>query len=182
MENSTDTLQPIRQAVANYSVLNHPFYQDWNKGRLTKKLLQQYATQYYPHVKAFPQYLSRLHSHCPTDSGRQMLLGNLNEEEAGDCNHPELWRRFAEGLGVKRTQLEGTINASSQELYQKFFKLCGGDYPTGLGALYAYESQVPEVAEIKIDGLKKHYGVTDERSLAFFKVHQEADVHHRREF
>ncbi len=31
---------------------------------------------------------------------QQVLLGNLIEEEQGDENHPELWKRFAEGLGV----------------------------------------------------------------------------------
>jgi pyrroloquinoline-quinone synthase len=52
--------------------------------------------------------------------------------------------------------------------------------PSGLAALYAYESQIPEVATAKIDGLKRFYGVTDERGLAFFTVHEKADVWHAR--
>ncbi len=52
------------------------------------------------------------------------------------------------------------------------------DYPTGLGALYAYERQTPEVAASKIDGLKKHYGIQDNKTLQFFSVHQEADKWH----
>jgi pyrroloquinoline-quinone synthase len=38
---------------------------------------------------------------------------------------------------------------------------------------------VPEVAQAKIEGLQKHYGVTSARGLSFFKVHLEADVVHR---
>ena len=44
-----------------------------------------------------------------------------------------------------------------------------------MAALYAYESQIPEVSTTKIDGLKKFYGIEDERSLSFFSVHEEAD-------
>ena len=45
-------------------------------------------------------------------------------------------------------------------------------------ALLAYAAQVPEIAETKIDGLKKFYGVNDERGLAFFSVHHEAGKYH----
>jgi pyrroloquinoline-quinone synthase len=31
---------------------------------------------------------------------------------------------------------------------------------------------------VKIEGLKKFYGITDEKSLSFFTVHQEADIYH----
>ena len=48
-----------------------------------------------------------------------------------------------------------------------------------VAALYAYESQVPEIATTKIDGLKKFYGVTEPEGLAYFKIHEEADKAHR---
>ena len=48
----------------------------------------------------------------------------------------------------------------------------------GLAALYAYESQIPDVAESKIAGLKKFYGVTEPRALSYFEVHIEADREH----
>ena len=55
-----------------------------------------------------------------------------------------------------------------------------GHVASGLAALYAYEAQIPAVATAKIDGLKRFYGVTDERGLAFFAVHEKADVWHAR--
>ena len=48
-----------------------------------------------------------------------------------------------------------------------------------VAALYAYESQVPEIATTKIDGLRKFYGVTQPEGLAYFEVHEEADKAHR---
>ena len=48
----------------------------------------------------------------------------------------------------------------------------------GLGALYAYESQFPGVAGAKIEGLVDRYGISDEATLRFFRVHETADVEH----
>jgi pyrroloquinoline-quinone synthase len=55
-----------------------------------------------------------------------------------------------------------------------------GHVPSGLAALYVYESQIPAVATAKIDGLKRFYGINDERGIAFFAVHEKADVWHAR--
>ena len=52
-------------------------------------------------------------------------------------------------------------------------------YAEGLGSLYTYERQVPEIADTKIRGLKNHYGVNSKKGLEFFEVHKEADVYHR---
>ncbi len=49
-----------------------------------------------------------------------------------------------------------------------------------MAALYAYESQVPDVARTKREGLQKFYGLDDPRSVAFFTVHETADVLHRK--
>ncbi|TVS94389.1 pyrroloquinoline quinone biosynthesis protein PqqC [Wolbachia pipientis] len=54
-------------------------------------------------------------------------------------------------------------------------------FAEGLGALYAYERQTPEVSKSKIEGLKKHYSISDERSLQFFIVHMHADEWHSEE-
>lgn len=45
-----------------------------------------------------------------------------------------------------------------------------------VAAFYAYEAQVPELAAQKISGLRRFYSITEPRSLAYFAVHEEADV------
>ena len=57
-------------------------------------------------------------------------------------------------------------------------RLSRRSYAAGLGALYAYESQFPSVAQAKIEGLVDRYGITDEATLRFFRVHESADVEH----
>ncbi len=175
-------LKSLNQQLDELHLLNHDFYKSWDEGTLSLETLQLYAQEYYHHVAAFPRYLSSIHSLCPDIQSRQILLGNLIEEEQGEENHPELWTRFAEGLGVSRdgistpAQLE-TTNA----LVDGYFELTRSDYATGLGAIYAYERQTPEVAKSKIDGLKKHYGIESERALEFFTVHMKADEWHTQE-
>ena len=44
---------------------------------------------------------------------------------------------------------------------------------------YTYERQIPEIAETKIQGLKKFYGVSSKEGLEFFEAHKSADVIHR---
>ncbi|WCR58928.1 MAG: PqqC-like protein [Wolbachia endosymbiont of Ctenocephalides felis wCfeF] len=163
-------------------LLKHQFYQSWNEGNLSLEALQVYAKEYYHHVAAFPRYISGIHSLCPNLKMRQVLLGNLIEEEQGDENHPELWQRFAEGLGVSRSDLrEDAQIKETQELVDGYFDIVQSGFAMGLGALYAYERQTPEVSKSKIEGLKKHYSIDDERSLQFFTVHMNADEWHSEE-
>lgn len=171
----------LEQRIASRHVLTHPFYQAWNRGELSREALQDYAAQYYHHVAAFPCYLSALHSHTPDAGARRVLLQNLVDEEAGTPNHPDLWLQFAEGVGVTPEAARATpAQPETEALIATFYRLCqNGPFTDGVAALYAYESQIPEVAETKIAGLRAHYGVTETAALRYFDVHREADVVHR---
>ena len=105
---------------------------------------------------------------------------NLIEEEMGAANHPELWLRFAEGLDVKRDAVKEREHlAKTKESVSILKELARSENPAkGLAALYAYESQIPEVATTKIAGLKEFYGIDSEAALSFFKVHEKADEIH----
>ena len=66
-------------------------------------------------------------------------------------------------------------------MIDNFFKQGRSTYAEGLASLYTYERQIPEIADVKIEGLKKFYGVDSESGLAFFETHKKADVYHRQE-
>ena len=170
----------LRDAVMEYSMLKHPFYVAWTEGKLSKSVLAEYAKQYYAHVRAFPTYVSAVHSHCEDLSVRRELLENLIEEERGEENHPELWLRFAEGLGVARDDVRLAELLPSTEVSVKRFQSLtqSDDYREGLAALFAYESQIPAVAQTKREGLKEFYEIADERAVSFFRVHESIDVLH----
>ncbi len=168
--------------VAARHLLTHPFYQEWTAGELKMEKLRDYAMQYYRHVEAFPRYLSALHSRCDDLATRQVLLNNLIDEEDGERNHPELWLRFAEALGVSRAQVrQAAPRASTRHLVETYHHLSrNAPLAAGLSALYVYESQIPAVAEAKIAGLNQFYGIDNEDGVAFFAVHREADAVHAR--
>ena len=172
----------IDSKVFERAMLKHPFYQAWTEGRLPLDTLRAYARQYFHHVEAFPRAVSAVHSACPDRKGRLMLAENLAEEEgveAGKQDHATLWLMFACGLGETEDAVrEQELNPETQALVDTFRKLSRQSYAAGLGALYAYESQFPGVASAKIEGLIDRYGITDEPTLRFFRVHESADLEH----
>ena len=175
-----DFASHLDQLLAPYNLLNHPFYKSWNEGNLTKEIIKDYAAQYYHHVKDFPRYVSAAHSMCEDVENRKILLENLVDEENNGTDHPTLWRRFAEGMGNSSKELSDSImDEYTSNLIKCFFKYCRSSYHEGLASLYAYESQIPEIARTKIDGLKKFYDTNDDKTLEFFYVHEKADIWHR---
>ena len=102
MSSKNAIIAALDSLTAEMSLLKHPFYLQWTAGTLPLERLRNYAVQYYQHVAAFPRYLSGIHARCEDLPTRQALLENLIDEERGSDNHPELWLRFAEALGVSR--------------------------------------------------------------------------------
>ena len=175
-----DPVQTLDTRIAAKHLLDHPFYQRWTCGTLTAEELRDYAGQYFHYAMAFPTFISAMHANADDIATRQLLLENLIEEERGPENHPELWLRFCDSLGLDRDSVKaGAPNEATRHLIATMKSLAReGALHEGLAALYAYESQIPAVAKAKIDGLAKWYGISGDRDVAFFSVHMEADVNH----
>jgi pyrroloquinoline-quinone synthase len=173
-------LHELDGAIDQNKMLRHPFYQTWTMGKLSRDALRGYAKQYHHFVQAFPTYLSATHANTPDLGTRQVLLENLIEEERGPDNHPDLWMRFSRSLGVSGEEAaRADLLPETREALDTMRSLTRDSSALeGVAALYAYESQIPEVAGVKIDGLKQFYGITDPEALSFFTVHREADVYH----
>jgi pyrroloquinoline-quinone synthase len=189
METTTKPFEAqVRDIVAERHLLGHAFYVAWTNGELTVEQLKQYAGQYMHHVLAEPTYISAVHSNTPhfasdgrSDLGpRQTILQNLVDEELGEKNHPALWKQFAAALGVTEDELAATAAMpATRNLIETFGELCRNrPYYAGLAALHAFESQVPAIAAVKIEGLRRFYGISAAEAVEFFSVHEQADVAH----
>ncbi|HVN68161.1 MAG TPA: CADD family putative folate metabolism protein [Candidatus Binatia bacterium] len=180
--------ESVRSIIERRHLLGHPFYVAWTKGELTLDQLRGYAGQYLHHVLAEPTYLSAVHTNTPhyasdgrSDLGpRQAILQNLVDEELGPKNHPALWKRFAAALGLSDDDLAAAQAVpATRRLIETFNDLCRNrPFYAGLAALHAFESQVPAIAAVKIDGLRRFYGIENPEEIEFFSVHEKADVAH----
>ena len=174
-----ETIRCLDELVQSRSILAHPFYRAWQRGELTRAQLATYATVYYPHVAAFPGYLERALRGATNPAIRAELASNLEDELSNPAAHSELWLDFAEAVGADRAAVASAASSiETSRTVETFAAQTAGDTAGAIAALYAYESQQPEVATQKIAGLREHYGVTSSRALAYFDVHSEADVRH----
>jgi pyrroloquinoline-quinone synthase len=174
------TIRGIDRRIARRHLLKHPFYRAWSNGEVEMATLRSYAGQYFQFEQNFPRFVAAACSRVEDAAGRRALLDNLVDEEGRDPTHPELWLRFAEGLGVSRADVLGaTVRPATRHLLDTYERhAVRGTAGSALGALYSYESIFPAVAAEKARGLQAFYGVNDPRALEFFRVHESADVEH----
>lgn len=175
----------LDRRIAKYDLLCHPFYKAWAAGELSREDLAEYGRQYYVHVEAFPTYLAELGIRLDEGELRQAVLANMCDEEGGEdafgqpeAAHSELWLDFVEGMSGSRS-LAGLLQVEEVTGLIRHFSYVAreGTPEEALAALYAYESQVPRVAQEKARGLREMYGA-DEKACQYFVLHTTADVHH----
>lgn len=175
-------LKKIKETIYKTPMLKHEFYQKWNRGELSLKVLQYYAKEYYHFEELFPRCVALAYSKCDDLKNRRILFENLRDELSTPKTHLDLWVNFADALGVRSEEfIDHKPNKHTQQLLKGFWKLSNKSYASAVAAMYSYETQVPEVARNKIDTLKKHYGMTSEQALSFFLVHLSADQWHSEE-
>jgi pyrroloquinoline-quinone synthase len=174
--------QQLDARIAQFDLLGHPFYKAWSAGELSPNDLQEYARDYYHHVRAFPTYLAELSMRLEEGELRRAVLGNLVDEKGGkdwaNPEHAELWLDFAQGMGAQREMRGDEPPAEVKQLLWFFHDVASRGTPAeALAAFYAYESQVPRVAKEKARGLREMYGA-DEETCGYFILHSTADVYH----
>jgi pyrroloquinoline-quinone synthase len=181
--NTAEFFAQLEARIAKYDLLCHPFYKAWAAGELTRADLREYAQDYYHHVEAFPSYLAAFGLRLEEGEMRRAVLANMCDEQgegpgSDSRPHSELWLDFAEGMGSTRNLDRHVPVREIQELIRHFRGVAGeGSSGEALAAFYAYESQVPRVAQEKERGLREMYGA-DDKTCGYFTLHATADVYH----
>jgi pyrroloquinoline-quinone synthase len=185
--NIAEFSEQLDARIAKYDLLCHPFYKAWAAGALTRDDLREYAQDYYHHVEAFPSYLAAFALRLEEGELRRAVLTNMCDErgvEGGvgkdSVPHSELWLDFAEGMGSSRDLRWHNPVPEVRQLTKYFQRVANEASPEEvLAAFYAYESQVPRVAQEKERGLREMYGA-DDKTCGYFSLHATADVYHSR--
>jgi pyrroloquinoline-quinone synthase len=183
--NTAEFFEQLDARIAKYDLLCHPFYKAWSAGELTRNDLREYAQDYYHHVETFPSYLAAFGMRLEEGELRRAVLANMCDEKGVDGRsgrdsvpHSELWLDFAEGMGSTRNLEWHTPVPEIRQLIRHFHGVASeGTREEALAAFYAYESQVPRIAQEKERGLRQMYGA-DDKTCGYFSLHATADIYH----
>jgi pyrroloquinoline-quinone synthase len=168
---SNDVWQKIEEARDRWNVLEHPFYQRWSAGELTREELARYSGQY-RHATAAIARLSADVADSAPDSERAELRRHAEDEKA----HIALWDEFVEAVGG---EVAAQPTAETRECVEAW--TAPDDRLSQLVRLYAIESGQPPISKTKREGLAAHYGIGDGPGNEYFRVHEKADVEHAAE-
>jgi pyrroloquinoline-quinone synthase len=177
--------EQLDRRISRYDLLCHPFYQAWSAGRLTRDDLRVYAAEYFHQIDRFPGCLRTFADRLEDGPMRRAVLSNLADEEGresqsgGGIPHPELWLDFAEGMGADRGAVRTSSCCSEVAGLTDHFQTVAtsGSAEQALAAFFAFESQVPRVAQEKARGLRAWYAA-DEKTCGYFTLHATADIRH----
>ena len=123
-----DFKQTLDNKIADYNLLNHPFYQAWSAGELPVEVLRTYASEYGAFIATIPNGWKTIDD---------------AEIAAEETEHIDMWADFANGLDTvvseAKTPQVKTLLQTADELFS--------EPATALGALYAFEAQQPATAQ-----------------------------------
>ena len=146
-----DFKQALDNKIADYNLLNHPFYQAWSAGELPIEALQFYAREYGALISMMPKGWETLDD---------------AEIAAEETEHIDMWADFADGLDTVVSEAQIPEVKALLETTDKLFS----EPTTALGALYAFEVQQPATAQSKLAGLKEFYQLS-ETVEPYFETH-----------
>lgn len=159
----------IERSRERWNVLEHPFYQRWSEGDLTREELARYSGQYRHAVEAIATMSATAADSLPERP-------ELRRHAAEERGHVRLWDGFVEAVG-------GDAGAEPTAETADCVAAWAGpsDALEALAKLYAVEVAQPAISRTKREGLLGRYGFEDGSGTVYFKVHEGRDVEHAAE-
>ncbi len=155
-----DRLDAVRRRL---DVLQHPFYERWSRGELTRSELAFYSGQYRHAVVA----LAEATAHAGDE-----------EHARAEHDHIALWDRFVRFLGGDPGAAPTQSTAACVSAWADERR----DRAATLAVLYAIEASQPAISETKRAGLLQHYGAEpNSDATGYFDVHAAVDQGHAAE-
>jgi pyrroloquinoline-quinone synthase len=161
----------IEAVRSRWNVLEHPFYERWSHGELSREELAHYAGEYRHAVVALADAAAGA-----ARAAEPELRPSLEAHAAEEASHVALWDDFARAVGA-----EPVVVSPAPETEACASAWAGdGERPLlrSLVALYAIESGQPTISETKRVGLRDFYGIEDGPATAYFDLHAGLDVEH----
>jgi pyrroloquinoline quinone (PQQ) biosynthesis protein C len=161
---------------------DHPFFELWAQGKLTKKQTAIYCTQHYHYVSEYLNWLAYEASQIPMRDVKVYLFENLGDEENPDDRHLDMLKDYVAASGLSGDSVENSpVLAGTEELqnwgwrmvYQKPWQAAVAGMFVGL------ESQFLDICKKIVPALQQYYGhKPGAREIRFFEEHIHADEIH----
>jgi pyrroloquinoline quinone (PQQ) biosynthesis protein C len=161
---------------------DHPFFELWAHGKLTKEQTALYCIQHYHFVSEFLNWLAYQASQIPHRDVKAYLLENLGDEENPEDRHLDMLTDYVVACGLKRQDVEqssvlpgteGLQNWGWRIVYQRPWQIALAGMFIGL------ESQFLDICKKLVPALHKCYGYSPgARQIRFFEEHIGADEIH----
>jgi pyrroloquinoline-quinone synthase len=164
--------QRFDDAIRDRLLLDHPFYQRWEAGELSREELTHYAEQYRHFETMLPLFLRRLSAKLGPGGARDLVDANLADEVSAP-SHLQLFERFASFYGARDVEMSPATRA----LVEAYSDVLRRGPVAALAGLLAYESQGAAIADSKADGLAAHYGAS-RQALEFWQEHGSIEGDH----
>ncbi|MEI6448001.1 MAG: iron-containing redox enzyme family protein [Actinomycetes bacterium] len=167
----SDFFDRLEETRSRWNVLEHPFYQRWTNGELTKAELAVYSGQYRHAVVAIADASAQAAS-----AADGKLAAGLAEHAREEADHVRLWDRFVDEVGG-----DAAVSATPETEACVSEWAGSADRPLldTLVTLYSIESGQPAISETKREGLVARYGYTPEGpATEYFDLHAVLDVEH----
>ena len=161
----------LEQVRSKWNVLEHPFYQRWTNGELTKADLAVYSGQYRYAVVALAEASTQA-----ADVADESLAKGLAAHAVEETEHIALWDGFTEAVGGDAAV---SPTAETETCMAAWAGTADRPFLETLVTLYTIESGQPVISETKRDGLIERYGYTpDSPATEYFDLHAELDIEH----
>jgi pyrroloquinoline-quinone synthase len=161
-------------AVADQRLLDHPYYQSWQEGLLTRSDLAEYAEQYRHFERSLPGVLRAVAEGLPDGTARRLVEENLRDESAVPRAHVELFEGFATAVGAGT---DAAPTRATKELVDLYREAASTGAAAALSVIGTYEIQASEVARTKAVSLRTHYAMS-QAGTEFWDVHAELEAAH----
>ncbi|HEU4340596.1 MAG TPA: iron-containing redox enzyme family protein [Candidatus Binatia bacterium] len=181
-----DLIDDLHHCLQQRHPRPHPIRQLLLSGRLTKGQLQEWAKNQFYEFRNIHRFFGVRYQKCPVPELRRMLLENMVEEEGEDLfggkypSHPELWVRFAEGLGIARDEiLDYEPLAGIRAALEMYVSLVQrSHWSVAIGTGLVFEGGGPKRMKEEREALEKYYPWIASSSLEFFRAHEYHDEGH----
>jgi pyrroloquinoline-quinone synthase len=161
---------------------DHPFFNLWAAGRLSKAQTAIYCVQHFHYVGEYLNWLAYEASQVPQRDVKVYLFENLGDEEDPEDRHLDMLKDYVAASGMDRNSVESSIVLPGTDQLQNWGWRTVYQQPwqAALAAMFiGLESQFLDICKKIVPALHNHYGYEPRaREIRFFEEHIHADEIH----